>query len=97
MYVWQDFVTGCDPTNPEDIFWVTIEMVDGVPHISWEPSLNRDGVERIYRILGKDDLADPSEEWSPVRPGHLFFKVTVDMPSGSAVTDVPGPVDVGGD
>ena len=92
MSVWQDYVAGTDPMNTEDIFRAMIEIVDGVPHISWEPSLNRDGVERIYRILGKDDLADPDEEWSPVRPGHRFFKVTVEMPSGSAVTDEPGPV-----
>ena len=97
MYVWQDFVNGCDPTNPEEVFRATIEMVDGVPYVSWEPNLNTNETLRIYRILGKADLADPGEEWLRVRPGHRFFKVTVEMPNGSAVSDVPGLVDVGGD
>ena len=97
MYVWQDYAVGTDPTNPDDVFRTLIEMVDGVPCISWEPNLNTNGTVRIYRILGKADLADPEEDWARVRPGHRFFKVTVEMPSGSAVSDEPGPVDVGGE
>ncbi len=96
MYVWQDYVNGCDPTNPEDVFRATIEMVDGVPYIGWEPNLNTIETLRVYRILGKTDLADAGEQWGRVRSGHRFFKVTVEMPNGSAVSDEPGPVDVGG-
>ena len=96
-YVWQDFVNGCDPTNPEDVFRALIEMVDGVPCVSWEPNLNTNETLRIYRILGKADLADPEEDWARVRPGHRFFKVAVEMPRGTAVSDEPGPVDVEGD
>ena len=91
-YVWQDFVNGCDPTNPEDVFRATIEFTDGEPCVSWEPNLNRYGINRIYRILGKDELADESGDWRKYQSGDRFFKVSVAMPDGLSSSDEPGPV-----
>lgn len=91
-YVWQDFVNGCDPTNPEDVFRATIEFRDGEPCVGWTPNLNSNGINRIYRILGKPELSDESGDWRRFRPGDKFFKVWVAMPDGVSSSDEPGQV-----
>ena len=91
-YVWQDYVNGSDPTNPEDVFRATIGLADGEPCVGWEPNLNSNGINRIYRILGKAELADGSGDWRRYRSGDRFFKVSVAMPDGVSSSDEPGPV-----
>ena len=92
IHVWQDFVNGCDPTNPEDVFRATIEFRDGEPCVGWTPNLNSNGINRIYRILGKPGLADGAGDWRRFRPGDQFFKVWVAMPDGVSSSDEPGQV-----
>lgn len=86
--VWQDFVAGTDPANPESKFAATIEMKDGKPVITWDPSMNgknadgtciKEGV-RVYELKGSKNLLD----WLPVGDGeegdYNFFKVSVKLP-----------------
>ena len=40
MAVWQDYVAGTDPTNPNDFLRAVISLTKGVPHVSWTPNLN---------------------------------------------------------
>ena len=46
LTVWQDYVAGTDPTNAASVFKAGIEMVGGVPQITWSPDLNTNGIER---------------------------------------------------
>ena len=85
MLVWQDYVAGTDPTNALSKFTAKIEMVAGVPSITWSPALNGDGVRegsRVYRVWGMANLNDAS--WSEVGAGSetdcRFFRVAVEMP-----------------
>ena len=83
MMVWQDFVAGTDPTNPDDVFRATItfDAVTGDPIISWTPELSAaEAAKRIYKIFGKARLNDP--DWTLVNgdaANYNFFKVTVQM------------------
>ena len=79
MSVWQDYVAGTDPTNVNSVFTAAIEMVDGLPHVTWSPNLNTNGEVRVYTIFGKTNLTDAS--WvCPTNAAHRFFKVKVEMP-----------------
>jgi len=82
MFVWQDFVAGTDPTNPEDKFTASVTMVGGKPVISYSPELSvAESAKRKYTIWGKEKLQD--EKWIEVPEGeesdYNFFKVTVEM------------------
>ena len=80
--VWEEYVAGTDPTNTTSVFSAKIEMVDGVPRITWEPDMNEDGSknERLYKIWGKEALDDGLDWVSPTNSLHRFFRVTVEMP-----------------
>ena len=78
--VWECYVAGISPTNETAKFTAAIEMVDGVPQITWSPNLNRNGIERTYTIWGKTNLMDGVEWECPTNSAHRFFKVTVEMP-----------------
>ena len=78
--VWECYVAGISPTNETAKFTAAIEMVDGVPQISWSPNLNTNGIERTYTIWGKTNLMDGVEWECPTNSAHRFFKVTVEMP-----------------
>ena len=79
MSVWQDYVAGTDPTNVNSVFTAAIEMVDGLPHVTWSPNLNTNGEVRVYTIFGKTNLTDAA--WvCPTNAAHRFFKVKVEMP-----------------
>lgn len=82
MFVWQDYVAGTDPTNPEDKFTASITIVDGVPQVSYSPEFSNPGeaAKRKYTILGKVKLTD--KDWDIVdsnEANYNFFKVTVEM------------------
>ena len=78
---------GLDPTAADARFEATIEMVDGVPKVTWSPDL---GAERVYRVLGARGLGDAAAEtargtvWEIVteetKGDYRFFKVVVEMP-----------------
>ena len=89
MAVWEDYVAGTDPTDENSRFIAKVEIIDGVPKVTWEPALNgkdsdgaciKTGV-RTYRMMGVKNL---EEEWSEVPAGresdYNFFKVSVEMP-----------------
>ena len=78
--VWECYVAGISPTNETAKFTAAIEMVDGVPQITWSPNLNTNGVERTYTIWGKTNLTDGVEWECPTNSAHRFFKVRVEMP-----------------
>ena len=83
MMVWQDFVAGTDPTNPDDKFTASITFdAQGKPVISYSPELSSTETAKIiYRKFGKVKLND--ENWIPIANGeevnYNFFKVTVEM------------------
>ena len=83
MLVWQDYVAGTDPTNPDDKFTASITFdAQGKPVISYSPELSAtETAKRIYRKFGKVKLND--ENWIPIANGeevnYNFFKVTVEM------------------
>ena len=79
MSVWQDYVTGTDPTNPDDTFYAMIAISNGMPCVTWTPNLNTNGEVRVYTVLGKTNLTDAA--WvCPTNSAHRFFKVKVEMP-----------------
>ena len=79
MYVWQDYVAGTDPTDTNSVFTAKIEMVDGLPVVTWEPKLSAvEEARRSYIIYGKTNLTDRA--WhSPTNEASRFFKVGVEM------------------
>ena len=78
--VWECFVSGTNPTNETSRFKAKIEMVDGMPSVTWDPNLNTNGVIRTYKVYGKETL-DGGGEWQyPTNSLHRFFKVEVGLP-----------------
>ena len=81
MFVWQDYVAGTDPTNPESKFTASITIVNCEPVISWSPELTPEQAAlRKYTTYGKVSLAD--EKWNEVAGDaakYNFFKVAVEM------------------
>lgn len=92
LFVWQDYVAGTDPTDPNSLFRVSVEMVDGRPVITWEPNLNENDVCRVYTIYGKYELSDA--KWhTPTNGLSRFFKVGVSMPGLGGSTGEEDPQD----
>lgn len=92
LFVWQDYVAGTDPTDPNSLFRVSVEMVDGRPVITWDPNLNENGVCRVYTIYGKYELSDA--KWhTPTNGLSRFFKVGVSMPGQGGSTGEEDPQD----
>ena len=79
MYVWQDYVAGTDPTDTNSVFTAKIDVVDGVPVVTWSPELPPEQTAlRTYTIYGKTNLTDKA--WhSPTNEASRFFKVGVEM------------------
>lgn len=82
MLVWEDYVAGTDPTDPNDKFTASVTIVDGKPVVSYAPELDPSRAAlRKYTTYGKVKLSDA--EWTVVSEGHEadynFFKVTVEM------------------
>lgn len=78
--LWEEFVAGTNPTNETSVFTAKIDLQDGVPIVTWEPNLNTNSIERLYKVYGKETLSS-AEEWAyPTNSLHRFFKVTVEMP-----------------
>lgn len=93
MYVWEDYVAGTDPTDTGSVFRASLTIKDGCPVVEWDPNLNSNKVERVYKVYGKANLAD--EKWGPTNEMSRFFKVAVSMPGTDELTvadalDAPG-------
>jgi len=78
--VWECYVTGLCPTNETSSFVAKIEMVDGMPIVTWDPDLNTNGVVRTYKVYGKETLEAAGEWQYPTNSLHRFFKVEVGLP-----------------
>lgn len=79
----EEYVAGTDPKDPESVLHARIEIVAGLPVVTWDPDLLGD---RTYRVLGKKTL-NPLEEREDVTDlpdvdtaGYRFFKAKVSMP-----------------
>lgn len=78
------YALGLDPTDATNDFRiVSIEMVDGVPHVEWEPKVNRwTGAEINATLKGAASLDE--KNWATVTeqnwPSFRFFKVEVELP-----------------
>ena len=70
-----EYIAGTDPDSSNSVFKSSIEMTNGIPYLSWAPSL--DG--RVYRIYGSNDLKNWTEIASAAVSTYHFFKVTVEM------------------
>ena len=71
--IWESYVADLDPSDSNQTFRATIEMVGGEPHVTADP----ESTNRIYTVLGKENLAD--EKWQENLPEARFFKVKVDL------------------
>lgn len=74
LSVWEEYVQGTDPNDPDDRFEANVTIVDGKPVVTYTPDL---GEERTYTILGSTDL----KTWKPAEEGDgsRYFKVKVDL------------------
>ena len=75
--VWECYVIGLEPTAAEAKFEATIEMVGGVPKVTWSPDL---GAERTYRVVGSKDLKVWIDMTDETMHLYDFFKVMVEIP-----------------
>ena len=73
------YVAGIDPADPQAEFKAEIDIVDGEVRIKWTPDLNTNKIDRIYTVLGKENLVD-GKGWAPTNSTHRFFKVKIEMP-----------------
>ena len=82
--IWECYVAGLDPDNPESKFRITdIKFEDGELKITWSPDLKD---ARKYTEYGRKELGG-SERWTNMKEvdsaeknDYKFRKVTVDMP-----------------
>ena len=77
--VWESYLAGLDPEDPDSKLRAVVKIVDGEPVIGWNPDLSTS--DRVYTTYGKSDLND--ETWSVVTDDNKatfrFFKVEVRM------------------
>ena len=85
--LWESWVAGFDPWDPDSQLTAEIEMVDGEPVVSWTPDMSAAEPKRHYTVMGKTNLTDAA--WIiPVNEAHRFFKVQVTMGEPGRVTEV---------
>ena len=68
--VWECYVAGLDPTDPDDDLVAAIEIKDGVPIVGVGGKGERPG--RTYVVEGKEKLSD---QWGPTNAASRFFHV----------------------
>ncbi len=76
LTVWEEYVAGTIPTDPDSIFYCEVEVVDGIPYINWVPDLEP---FREYTIYGREELTEGNWQ-TPAPAGAHFFKVKVSLP-----------------
>lgn len=92
--VWECFVAGLDPTDPDAVFRVDISLNDDKPRIDWTPDL---GSARDYRLEGRTELGGEDGWEKPTTEDHRFFRARVALPDSSTTggTEVfPGLVTI---
>ncbi len=73
--VWQCWLAGISPVDPDAQFRAAIRMVDGEPVVTPVPDL---GAERDYTVVGKASLEE--YDWLPAGAASRFFRVKVSLP-----------------
>ena len=73
--IWQCWLAGISPVDPDAQFRAAIRMVDGEPVVTPVPDL---GAERDYTVVGKASLEE--YDWLPAGAASRFFRVKVSMP-----------------
>ena len=91
--VWQAYVAGYDPNDPNADFRATIRIVNGLPVVEPDPDL---GDSRTYVIEGKPTLKD---DWSEPDSVSRFFRIRVLPPDvsdggGNTSASLAAPVGV---
>ena len=87
MPLWQSWVAGLDPWNPDSQLMANIAVVGDDVEVSWTPDLSNAEPKRHYTVMGKTNLTDSA--WViPVNEEHHFFKVTVTMGEPGIARDV---------
>ena len=81
--IWESYVAGLEPDDPNSKFIAKIEMVNGKPVVTWEPDTPELRATRKYRTFGKKRLDDSDEHWTEVEKDHedeyRFFMISVEM------------------
>ena len=81
LYTVEDaYVIGLDPTDAHSKFFASICISNGIPYVSWTPNLNTNGINRIYKVFGRESLNNSAEWQYPTYSHHRFFRVMVEMP-----------------
>ena len=82
--LWQDYVAGTDPSDPDDHLRITsFACTNAVPSLTWAPGPLPG---RIYTLWGASTLTNAvwqPLDWHRPAPAHRFFKVTVALPEQS--------------
>ncbi|MBP5510039.1 MAG: InlB B-repeat-containing protein [Kiritimatiellae bacterium] len=87
MPLWQSWVAGLDPWNPDSQLMANIAVVGDDVEVSWMPDLSNAEPKRHYTVMGKTNLTDMA--WViPVNEEHRFFKVKVTMGEPGIARDV---------
>lgn len=84
--VWECYVAGLDPEDPEAEFKVRLWFEEGAVHLGWTPDWSdaENGSGRTYRLMGKKSM---DAEWEDVlepadlsAKGWRYFRVGVSLP-----------------
>ena len=83
--LWQSYVAGLDPDNPDSRFVVRIAVgSDGIAIVTWSPDLREDPLPRVYTVLGTESLGPTPDAWTPVTEENVgsmrHFAVSVELP-----------------
>ena len=76
--VWECYVAGLDPTNPDSRLIATIRMDGDTPVVGYLPPRPKHTPAEWYHVVGKTDLTD--EKWDEQADGQRFFKVRIVIP-----------------
>ena len=75
--VWESYLLGLDPTNPQSDLRITcFEVKDGLPSLGW--NVTNESIRDLgydYFIRGKTRLGDP---WRALDAAHRFFRLVVE-------------------
>ena len=84
--VWECYVAGLDPQDPESDFVASIAFDGKRPVVSFDPDL---GESRAYEIQGKAALPGA---WGATNSASRFFRVTVSVPENYGEDSFPASV-----